>query len=101
MNYEREFERISETIGLIRNITILLIVCFLCTVGAFIFIPGAIPHSAEIYLGATLGFFIIFCVLALILARKDVKATLFFTALGQFLAGTFFGIAIISVQKII
>ena len=101
MDYQREFERISDAIGVIRNITLLLILCAMCSVCGFLFIPGVIPQLTEIYIISVGGCILIFMLVALILARKSSTATLFFTGLSQFFAGIFLGIAFISIQKII
>lgn len=101
MNYQREYERITDGVGTIRNITILLIVCVVCSVGGFIFIPGIIPDMTKIYIISVFGGFVIFFLISLIVARKDTYAVLFFMGLAQFFAGILLGTAIISVQEII
>jgi len=101
INYEREYQKMSDVIGIIRNITVLLVICVLGTVVGFLFVPGAIDQLVKIYIIAGCGALMIFALVALVLARSSSIVTLFFTAVAQLFAGLFLGVAIISVVKII
>ena len=101
MNYERELEKIGERVGLMRNLAIMLNLFVLTSIGAFMFIPGIIEPIVKIYLVSVSGFALVGITLALLLARKDSTATLFFTGLSLLISGIFLGVAIMAVQKLV
>jgi hypothetical protein len=100
MDFERELQRISERISLLRNMAIMVNLFVIATIGAFIFIPGVIDPIVKIYMISIAGFALVGITIALVLARRDSTATLFFTGLSMMTSGVFLGVAIASVQKI-
>jgi hypothetical protein len=103
MSLEKQVERMGERIGLLRNLAVLLNVFVVVTVGAIMFIPGLLAQEIMVYLISVCGFLFLMVTVALIMARKDSTATLYFTGLSLLLAGliagVFIGAVVASVAK--
>lgn len=105
MNLEKQLERMGERIGLLRNLAVLLNVFVVVTVGAVMFVPAIIAQEVMVYLISVCGFLFLMVTVALIMARKDSTATLYFTGLSLLIAGliagVFIGAVVVTVAKTI
>lgn len=98
---QRERERISERISILRNLVILLSFCSLASLLVIAIVPELVQPEIRYWLIGGGSFVFVFTVSVSIIARKDATITLFFTIFGAFLAGVILGVTLASLKKLV
>lgn len=94
MNYERELEKVSERISLMRNLSILINLFTIASTVPVIFLPQFMNGIVKIWIISVSGLAFILVTVALFLSRRDTMVTLFITGLSLILGGIFAGVGI-------
>jgi hypothetical protein len=95
MTNEKNLQELSDTIRLIRNLSLFL--NFLCIIQMLLaaFLPDMLTPLLRIWLVVIMGGSYLAIITGLFMARSDPKTTLFFVVVSFFLSGLVFGISMV------